>query len=321
MPRSDFDGDGRSDVLWRNIDNGYTSNWLGTESGAFFVNDANALDPWAIGNLAAVGDFNGDGRADTLWRYDQTELFLSFTAPGGSFQFFWSLGFAPPEVPISWTVAGAGDFDGDGLDDILWTSNDGRMSNWLSDGDYTFVINDAIAMTTLGSSTVQAIGNFDGTGGDDVLIRHADGGIDVLFSNEDGGFETDYSDPIVVSSDWHIVGTGDFDGDGDDDILWRHNNGTVSNWLSSGDAAFAEFVVNDANALVNVPVDWLIVGIGDYNGDGRDDILWRNLVNGAVSDWLGTEEGGWIINDAAALTTAPLEWYVAPQLGGQGWDY
>ena len=66
--RSDFNGDGRSDVLWENANNLLYSNWLGTANGAFLIHDAQALDNWAIGNIVAVGDFNSDGRDDTLWR-------------------------------------------------------------------------------------------------------------------------------------------------------------------------------------------------------------------------------------------------------------
>ena len=35
------------------------------------------------------------------------------------------------------------------------------------------------------------------------------------------------------------------------------------------------FVGNDANAWHNIPTKWHVVGTGDYNGDGRDDVLWR----------------------------------------------
>ncbi|WP_309602322.1 FG-GAP repeat protein, partial [Sphingomonas sp.] len=55
------------------------------------------------------------------------------------------------------------------------------------------------------------------------------------------------------------------------------------------------------------------VAVGDYNGDGRDDILWRNT-NGQLSDWLGTATGGFVTNDANALTNAaPTNWHVQPE--------
>ena len=323
MPSTDLNGDGRDDIIWRNNSTGVTSNWLGTETGGFLVNDAVAADPWAVGQLVAVGDFDNDGLDDTLWRDTNGGIHINFSPGDGAFYFQWFTGFVA-NVPLTWTVLGAGDFNGDGRDDILWGSNDGRISNWLANGDYTFTINDANAMTSaLAEWTVQAIGDFDGTGGDDILVRNASGALDVLFANEDGGFDVDHSDPIAVPLDWQIVGTGDFNGDGQDDILWRHANGTISNWLSSSDAAFAEFVINDANALAAVPLEWQVWGIGDYNGDGQDDILWRNMNNGAVSNWLGVETtGGWVVNDANALRAAPLDWSIQPNPAGAGlWDY
>jgi hypothetical protein len=41
----------------------------------------------------------------------------------------------------------------------------------------------------------------------------------------------------------------------------------------------------------NAGLDWHIAGIGDFNNDSRDDILWRND-NGDLTDWLGNANGG-----------------------------
>ena len=32
-------------------------------------------------------------------------------------------------------------------------------------------------------------------------------------------------------------------------------------------------------------MDWVVAAVGDYNGDGRDDILWRNLATGVNAIW------------------------------------
>ena len=57
---------------------------------------------------------------------------------------------------------------------------------------------------------------------------------------------------------------------------------------------------------------WKVVATGDYNGDGRDDILWRHT-DGTLSNWLGTATGGFTPNDANAAAPVPVSWEVQPE--------
>ena len=110
----------------------------------------------------------------------------------------------------------------------------------------------------------------------------------------------------------------DFNGDGRSDILWRHDSGTITNWLGTDAGGFTH---NPANSLEEVPLEWQIAGTGDFNGDGNDDILWRHS-SGTVSNWLGTDTGGFTGNGANALLDVPLEWIIQPNLPSAGlWDY
>jgi hypothetical protein len=43
--------------------------------------------------------------------------------------------------------------------------------------------------------------------------------------------------------------------------------------------------------LKSITTDWHLAGTGDFDGDGRDDILWRND-SGLTVDWLGQANGG-----------------------------
>ena len=89
----------------------------------------------------------------------------------------------------------------------------------------------------------------------------------------------------------------------------------ISNWLGTEAGGF---IINDANALATDPTEWWVVGVGDYNGDGRDDILWREG-GGAISNWLGTEAGGWIVNDAAAYAQVEVSWDTS--LAGDSYEW
>jgi hypothetical protein len=79
-------------------------------------------------------------------------------------------------------------------------------------------------------------------------------------------------------------------------FLSTANGGVINN----GDNSYA--------AMSNV---WHVEAIGDYNGDGRDDILWRHD-NGTIIDWLGTASGGFTDNSGNLYTSIALQWQVAP---------
>jgi len=61
----DFNGDGNSDILWRDT-SGNTAIW--------FMNGASVASTGGLGNIstawsvAQTGDYNGDGKSDILWR-------------------------------------------------------------------------------------------------------------------------------------------------------------------------------------------------------------------------------------------------------------
>ncbi|MFO1018891.1 MAG: M10 family metallopeptidase C-terminal domain-containing protein, partial [Hyphomonadaceae bacterium] len=62
-----------------------------------------------------------------------------------------------------------------------------------------------------------------------------------------------------------------FSGNGTSDFLFRNSNhGTVVIWEMSGATQTSATIAGGA------PSNWAIVGSGDINGDGRDDLIWRN---------------------------------------------
>ena len=74
-------------------------------------------------------------------------------------------------------------------------------------------------------------------------------------------------------------------------------------WLLNGLSAPTTGVIASA-----VPAKWVIAGVGDLDGDGKADLVWRNTVTGDVAVWLlnGLSATTWGVIAAAV----PLEWEI-----------
>jgi hypothetical protein len=121
----DFDGDGMSDILWRDLESGDVDIWGLTEDSTLGLLEGGE-DPWsAIG----AGDFDGDGRDDVLLRQvdtDRLAVRLSTTGSRNAIQSALNEGTRERQVPS------IGDYDGDGLSDlVLHDSEVGETQLWI----------------------------------------------------------------------------------------------------------------------------------------------------------------------------------------------
>ena len=56
-----------------------------------------------------------------------------------------------------------------------------------------------------------------------------------------------------------------------------------------------------------VPVEWTISGTGDFDGDGKKDIVWTNTATGDRAIWL---LNGSTVTGGGYLGTVSLEWKI-----------
>lgn len=74
-----FNGDGWSDVLWRNSSTG--TNFIDTMNGSSIAASA-VVEPDQNWKIAAIGDCNSDGKADIFWRSSTTGSNVSYFMNG-----------------------------------------------------------------------------------------------------------------------------------------------------------------------------------------------------------------------------------------------
>jgi hypothetical protein len=284
---NDFNGDGFSDILWRD-DSGLTTDWIAQAGGGFYGNSATFLaqvdNSW---HIVGTGDFNGDGRVDLLWRNkDGTVTNWLADSNGG---FYGNAANFLTQLDNGWQIAGTGDFNGDGRADILWRSGSGLVTDWIAEANGSFYGNSANFLAQADASQhIAGTGDFNGDGLEDILWRSTDGTVTDWLAQADGSFTSNAANfQAEVDNGWHIAGTGDFNGDGLTDMLWQSDSGLVTDWIAQANGGFYG---NSANFLTQVSSGVHVAEIGDFNGDAIDDILWRSP-DGTVSVSLGNSNG------------------------------
>ncbi len=305
----DFNGDGKSDLLWRNAPTDMVMLWQ--------MNGAQIEAGPVIGTVPtnwdivdAHGDYNGDGKSDILWRNSADGMVVLWQMNGAQLEAGPVIG----TVPTSWDIVDAhGDYNGDGKSDILWrNSTDGMVMLWQMNGAQ-IEAGPVIGTVPTNWDIVDAHGDYNGDGKSDILWRNSADGMVVLWQMNGAQLE---AGPVIgtVPTSWDIVDAhGDYNGDGKSDILWRNSaDGMVMLWQMNGAQLEAGPVIG------TVPTSWDIVDAhGDYNGDGKSDILWRNSADGMVMLW---QMNGAQLEAGPMIGTVPTSWDIVDAHGDYNGD-
>jgi hypothetical protein len=210
-------------------------------------------------------------------------------------------------VGVPWRVVGAGDFKfrgglaPNGGADILWCNSSTLETQiWTMDGHRITARapitseDGRLAMTVGPPWEIIGLGNFNRNGRTDILFRNtADNQVQVWLMD---GSRIESRQPLLaedgrahmtIGPPWEVVGIGDFKGKGGADILFRN---TVDNqtqvWFMDGHQVVDRqpLIAEDGRPETIAP-PWEVIGVGDFNQDGRADILFRNKQDNQSQVW------------------------------------
>jgi hypothetical protein len=256
----DFNGDGKLDLAayysWGN--DAATEILLNNGKGRFTAGNG-------FGDIGTFADLRRNGVLDAVASgigYGEGLAYIELGNGKGGFTQGEQLnvsGGAPAAI---------GDFNGDGkLDLAIPAANAGLVTVFLGNGDGTFPEN-GVTYSTKGSGSLVAA-DVNGDGKLDLI----DSGC-VLLGNGDGTF----TQGSCTSSPFSLITVGDFNGDGKLDLagvyynLYGNNSATLMIALGNGDGTFQP-PIEVADGFLSIDFPPPGVGFGDFNGDGKLDLI------------------------------------------------
>ena len=251
----------------------YLSNGNSSFSRSIFVYNANneiefdppTMPPWSafwyasIHTVQSTADFNGDGKSDILLmssdEYGRCTMDITPETPSGLL--LWvavdddTIVSVSPDMGIKTTerVIAQGDFNGDGLNDLLVDKTDvyGRFSNTSLDDPQTIYINK---------------GNGEDFESNEIHLTYCN--------------DVTYGDFATYGVALKVISQGDFNGDGLSDFTVARSNdeGKIVNYpeyqftfYATGDGLFRPSYTPYSGAGYGPRAH------GDFNGDGKADFL------------------------------------------------
>ena len=285
---TDFNADGVPDLVWQNDTTRQVSvNFYGGAGGAVFegwnwVNSAGAPG-WTV---AGVADFDGNGEPDLVWQNTANgQVSVNYYNLGGAVLQGWN--WLNTANNTAWRVVGTGDFDGNGVPDLVWqnlTTRQVTVNYYGGTGGTTLTGWAYLNATGSPGWSVVAVADMNGDGVPDLIWQNdTTKQITVNYYGGTGGATlTGWSYLNATGAPgWTVVAAADFDGNGTPDLVWQNlSTGQVTVNYYGGTGGATLLGSNWLSTATNTA--WTVVGAADFDGNGVPDLVWENPATGQV---------------------------------------
>ncbi len=289
----DWNDDGRADLMWFEQNTG-DNRWFVSNGNGTFTKYTNPISATALNGGRGVvhpGDWNGDGRADFLW-YDRVTGENRWFMGNGAMGFTqYSNLIAPSSINENIGDLFTGDWNGDGRIDVMWYDRATGYNRWfLSSGAlgaaapaFTTYMN-PIPTGGINQGDGIYLGDWNGDGSTDLLWYNSTTGENRWFVNNGSMAFAQTSNPIATSdiNGGGALQIGDWNSDGIYDLVWYNSAGSNRWYVGNGALGFTRYL--DPIPVTSINGTGGAFQVGDWNGDGRVDLLWYQKETG-VNRW------------------------------------
>ena len=229
----------------------------------------------------ALQDFDQNNVPDLVWFSPSLREATVHYYGGTGGATYLSFAYLNKSVTAGWNLVGIGDFDGNGVPDLVYQNASTRQVVV----DYYGGVNGSqlltwswLQQTDVPGWHVATVADFDGNGVPDLVWQNdTTGQVTVHYYGGAGGATYQgfgWLERSTALGSWPVVGAADFDGNGVPDLVFQNNSSgevVVHYFSGAGGATYLNYAILDPGVA-----GWSVVKVADFNGDGVPDLVWQN---------------------------------------------
>ena len=281
---SDYTGDSKPDILWRNVKTGQVVYW---EMNEFRPVKAELIQTVADLNweIEAVDKFTGETQKSIFWRNKQTGQMVLWRMSGTKLNTIVPIDLNLKD--LTWKVVATTDLNGDGNSDIVWQNQVTNAATvWYM--NRTGLASWKFLPTPTEGFRVKAAGDFNQDGINDLFLSNAFSGQNQIWYFQQSPSGISYAGNAYLpnlTSGLQFVGLGRLNSDKIPSLVWTNASNDLVTWQvtpSPYGKSTSLPILSDINIQVVATVD--------LDRNGKSEVLLRNTVTGEaeLGDFIGS---------------------------------